>query len=159
MTTFALLATAIGDRLIKAGQIINTRYSFSPDPETEETRLWARSERWRAHVQQFAFFADIDRFSQRRMLRSGLCTREAWNTYTHLLVQAGVIVKIPRSGCYWCDTWNRHKLGALLRVRAITLPYPIGQDPPPLFHTRQSVTQTAQRRQTPQLSSIAWSRQ
>lgn len=151
--TLTLFASVVADNLIRAGQLIARRYAVVPD--SDATRLHARADRWRAHVEQFCFFGNQLRFSQRRMLKTGLCTRPTWDVYTGLLVNAGVMIKIKRSGCYWRDGWDRHKLAVLLRRRMMTLPYPLDEDPPPLFHTRASETQRAQRSQTAQLST--WS--
>lgn len=151
-----LVATKLADNLIRAGQLIHSVWAVVP--EHQVAAMDERSQRWRSHVQAFVCHGDRLRFSQRAMWRAGVVSRPGWEVYKQLLVDAGVLIVYPRSGCSWAYGWDRHKFGALVRRGLITLPYPNG-DPPPIF-TPRADAQMAQHSQAAQLSSITtWAKE
>lgn len=152
----ALVGLKIADALLWCGRRLAARYAVVPDGQPADAHyIW--SEQWRMGMLQFCFFGDLLQFSQRKMLAADFCTRDAWEAYTGVLVSAGVLVKVPRAGCFWAHTWNRHRLGAELR-HGLSLPYPADRPAPALFSTRRAATQTAQRSAAAAQVSLAWSR-
>ncbi len=147
-----LWAVAIGDGLIKAGQRIHRRFAVVAPGQGLKAN--ARDDRWRMHVQAFVCFGDPLKFSQRKMIAAGIVTRPAHDTDMGLLKGAGVIVAYPRSGYVWAYGWDRRKLGALLRRKLITLPFPLDADPPKLFEGPVADAQYTQRTQGAQLSTV-----
>jgi hypothetical protein len=146
-----LVATKLADALIRAGQMIHARWAVVPDPPRER----ARADRWRQHVQSFALWAAPLNFSQRKVIGAGIVGRRGYETYMRLMRAAGVIVVYPRSGAAWAYGWDRRKFSALVRRGLVDLPYPISEDPPPLFETRAADTQLAHYRQLTQVSTWA----
>jgi len=148
-----LIAIAIGDGLIRAGQRLHRRFAVVPD-EPAADKLYVRLERWRSHIQAFVAFGDPLHFSQRKMIAAGIVTRPAHDTYIGLLKRAGMVVAYPRSSYAWAWDWDRRKFAALLRRGLITLPYPIDADPPKLFDGPVADAQYAQRTQPAQVSTV-----
>jgi len=154
-----LVGVAIGDFLIRAGQLCRRRFAAVPEDQVDQAGPWWLAERWRLAVLAFCLHGDPLAFSQRRMERAGICKRRAWQRYTDLLAAGGVMVKVDRGGCYWAAGWNRHKLGVMLRRRMLSLPYPVDREPPPLFDRPAKRILSTQKgpvhSETPQLSQAA----
>ena len=151
-----LVCVKVAHGLIRAGQALADVWAVVPPGQLAEVE--GRALRWRSHVQAFVCHGDPLHFSQRAMVRAGICSRQGWEVYKRVLVAAGVLQVYPRSGCAWSYGWDRRKLGALVRRGLITLPYPAEGEPPPIF-TPKAVAQLAQRRQSAQLSEVStWAR-
>lgn len=136
-----LVATKIGDGFIRFGRVIHSRWAVVPADVPRE-RL--RADRWRSELMRYALWADPLRFSQRAVVRSGLCTRPTHETYLKLLQDAGLVLTYPKQGTYWAHGWDRRKFSALLRRGLLQLPYPADREPPPLFKTPRADAQLAQ---------------
>lgn len=146
------IAVKVADNLIRAGQRIHDVWAVVPAAKVPE--IAARELRWRSHVQAFVCHGDPLRFSQRRMVGAGIVSRQGWEAYKRVLVDAGVLQVFARSGCAWTYGWDRRKFGALVRRGLVTLPYPAEGEPPAIF-TPRAVAQVAQRSQSAQLSAVS----
>ena len=150
-----LVAIKLADGLIRAGRYIHSAWAVVP-PEAA-LQVGERLIRWRSHVQAFVAHGDPLRFSQRRMCRAGIVSRPAWDLYKRVLVDAGVLLVYPRSGCWWAYGWDRRKFGALVRRGVVALPYP-DCDPPPVF-TPRAVAQPAHHTQPAHMTvAVTWAR-
>lgn len=148
-----LWAVAIGDNLIRAGQIIHRRFAVVANDAAADA-LAIRLDGWRGGTEQFILWGDRVNFSQRQMERAGIVRRMAYEKYMGVLKASGVLIVYPRSGAYWAYGWNRRKLAVMIRRRLIELPYPIDEDAPPLFVGRVADAQLAQHTQLTQVSAV-----
>jgi hypothetical protein len=148
-----LWAVAIGDHLIRAGKILHRRFAvmpYSPEPDP----LFQRLESWRLNTQAFITHGAPLGFSQRRMAEAGIARRKAYDKYTGLLREAGILLVYPRSGVYWAFPWDKRKALVMIRRRLIELPYPILEDAPLLFIGPAADAQLAQHTQLTQVSTV-----
>lgn len=152
-----LVATKIADNLIRAGQVLHSRWAVIPPAEIEPT--FERLNAWRVSLSAFVTYAAPLDFSQRRVLAAGICTRTAFDTYMGLLRQMGVIISYPRSGTIWAAGWDKRAFLVKLRRRWVEAPFSLDADPPPLLKGRVAESQFAQRTQLAQLSTVStWAR-
>lgn len=100
--------------------------STSPPPLT-------RPEEWRLAITSFAFHGNMVGFSCRAMSGAGICRRAAWEAYSGLLRDAGVVVRVNRVETAWAPSWGYPRFRVSLRRGLLTLPYPLDTAPPPLL--------------------------
>jgi hypothetical protein len=93
-------------------------------------RSWTEEENWRMHLCSFDWHGSLIGFSYRAMKDAGIVRRAAWETYTQLLVEEGILQRHERSATTWAGGWSAVKLNVALRHRTIPLPrYPKGNPP------------------------------
>jgi len=148
-----LWAVKIADALLVAGQQLHARFAVVPDEPTGD-ELFVRLETWRTRTMQFITFGDPLNFSERRMEEAGVALRQARKAYLRVLKAAGMLVVYERSGVYWVHPWTKRGALVMIRRRMISLPYPTGQDAPPLFVGRVADAQLPQRTQLPQVRTV-----
>ena len=102
------------------------------------------ADQWQLYTCAFAFHANLlGSFSYRTLAGAGVCRRAAWERYTGLLKDAGIIQAAERSSTTWAGGWCYSKLRAALKHGVIALPYPAGS--PPALNSAKLAAQMAQR--------------
>ena len=96
---------------------------------------------WDLYVISFCFHGNLSGFSYRRM--RDVCRRRAWETYTSLLADAGVIRVEARSETDWAGGWGYPALRVAVKNGRLSLPYPTGN--PPALASAHMTAQMAQR--------------
>ena len=97
---------------------------------------------WELYTCSWAWHGSIVGFSYRNMASAGVCRRAAWEIYSGLLRDAGVLQAAPRSATSWAGGWSYSRLRAELKHGRLLLPYPGGN--PPAINSAKIRTQTAQ---------------
>lgn len=146
------IALWVADGLIRAGRWLAARYAAPPMSKSD---LWIRSERWRMALGAFLWWAAPLNFSRSKVLRAGICSRPAYDTFMRLLRAMGVVETFPKSGTVFGVGWDKRKASVLLHRRLINPPFPLDVDPPHVLHTRALQSQLTQPSQSAQLG-VTW---
>lgn len=88
-------------------------------------------EAWDTAVTDYAFWGDLCRWSERRMLAEGIASRPSIRHYRAFLAAARLLIVAERGSTAWAYGWDRHRLRVSLRRRLLSLPYP-AHEPWPL---------------------------
>lgn len=109
----------------------------SPDDETQ----FRIAEAWQRQVLIFAFIANQEGFTLRRML--GHVSRTEWELFVNLLAQVGAVQTGKRGrGARWAQGWNYPRLRAEVKHGLLSLPHPDAEPPVVVWQSR-SPTQVA----------------
>lgn len=101
-----------------------------------------RAEEWRLAITSFAFHGNMVGFSYRAMSGAGICRRAAWEGYSGLMRDKGILIRVSRVETAWGPSWGYPRFRVELKRGVLTLPYPLDTAPPPLLVGW--ATQTAQ---------------
>jgi hypothetical protein len=106
---------------------------------------WSESEMWRLSLTSFMYHGNVCGFSYRAMgpEGAGVVRRAAWQTFSTVLREAGVLVASERSTTSWAGGWTYPKARAALKHGLITPPCPAGK--PPMLLSGHWATLTIQR--------------
>lgn len=103
-------------------------HSFEPPAGLQHSA--AQVDQWPLYTTAFCFHANLlGSFSYRSMAAAGVVRRAAWECYTGILKDAGVIQAVPRSTTAWAGGWCYSKLRVELKHKRLALAYPAGNPP------------------------------